>query len=146
MQTLFTITSLPQVCTWWENPPVALRKDRRGINTQMYTQLHTELQMHLPGESCIFCTKKLSQNKSPAHILTSQTPADRLKSIKEIIQLWQSRKNNCKRINASYPGLIRPISESERRNAFKSSRPWVHTEVINRNPPQCAVTVGCGIR
>lgn len=61
----------------------------------------------------------------------AMTPADRLKSTKEIIQLWWSRKNNCTRINALCLDLIREISESGRRNAFKSCKPLVWTEVIH---------------
>lgn len=59
------------------------------------------------------------------------TPANRLKNAKEIIQLWWSRKNNCARINVLCLGLIREISESGRRNAFKSRKPLVCTEVIH---------------
>lgn len=66
-----------------------------------------------------------------AHTLTGRDPGrQKLKSMKEIIQLRWSRKNNCMRINVLCPGLIREISESGRRYAFKSGKPLVCAAVV----------------
>lgn len=64
----------------------------------------------------------------------AMTPVDRLKSMRRIIQLWWSRKNNCMRLSVLCLGLIREISESGRSNTFKSCKSFVYTEVIRSTP------------
>ena len=70
--------------------------------------------------------------ENTSHTLTGRDLSRQtLKAWSKSSSWWWSRKNNCMRINALCLGLISDISERGGRNAFKSCKPLVCTEVVH---------------